>query len=161
STPVPAAAPDRPRGLISPISPRAGVATGARLRRSGEQVAADRRSWISNRRARATALAFAVVVAAPPVDAEPKRAMVEVAPGCAQVVDTDEVVVALRVELGSVGVGSASARAGGDVALAVDCPSPHEVVIAVGGRRMSIAVAEIAPPARARVVALTVAEQLR
>jgi hypothetical protein len=97
--------------------------------------------------------------------AEPRTASVAVAPGCREVVDHVEVVVALRVELGSIGFGTVTERgpaaSDGSVAVAVECPSPRELVVAMGDRRASIALADVAPTARARVLALAVADQLR
>jgi hypothetical protein len=95
----------------------------------------------------------------------PRTASVAVAPACADVVDHVEVVVALRVELGSIGFGTVDERGGmkseGSVAVAVECPSPRELVVAMGDRRATIALADVAPNARARVLALAVADQLR
>jgi hypothetical protein len=112
-------------------------------------------------RALTAAIVAAGALAAAPAHAQPRTAALRVTPACAAVVDAEAILVALRVELAPLGVGSVLPGDTADVALAVDCPGGDSVVVAYGDRRAEIALGDVDPPARPRVLALAVAEQLR
>jgi hypothetical protein len=91
----------------------------------------------------------------------PTSAAVDVAASCAQVVDSSDVVLALRVELAALGVERVTAGGSGDVAVMVECSTSGDLIVASQRQRAELPLADVPPDGRARVVALVVAEWLR